>query len=68
MTVLGNVGVVVETALMRTGLSWPWALAHSSEEMIIAAPPSDVAQMWSSRSGSATTGDAITSSAVNSLR
>jgi hypothetical protein len=67
MTVLGNVGVTVATARSRNE-GRPRERANESEVSTTAAPPSEVAQMSSSRSGSATTGEAATSSAVTALR
>ena len=67
-TWFGYGGVTVEMARTRTGSAMPWRLAYSIDDSTMAAPPSDVAQMSSSRSGSATIGDASTSSAVTSLR
>ena len=70
MTVLGNAGVTVDTASMVTsgGRPPPWRRANSMLESTSAAPPSEVAQISSSRSGSATIGDASTSSTLTSLR
>jgi hypothetical protein len=65
---LGKVGVTVDTAGMRTGCGTPCERAKSRDDSTTAAPPSLVAQMSSSRSGSATTAEARTSSAVTSLR
>ncbi|CAM5577850.1 hypothetical protein SMICM304S_11747 [Streptomyces microflavus] len=67
-TVLGNVGVTVETARIRTGSATPRRRAKSMPHSTSAAAPSEVAQMSSSRSGSATTADAATSSAVTGVR
>ena len=67
MTVLGNRGVTVETPAMVTGFD----VCRRAKAMLVttsAAPPSLVAQISSSRSGSATTGEASTSSSVTSLR
>ena len=70
MTVLGKVGVTVETASIVTSGSAPpaWRRAKSMEVSTRAAPPSEVAQISSRRSGSATMGEASTSSTVTSLR
>ena len=70
MTVLGNVGVTVDTASMVTNGDAPpaWRRANSMLDRTSAAPPSDVAQISNSRSGSATMGDPRTSSTVTSLR
>ncbi len=70
ITVLGNVGVTVDTASMVTsGVAPPaWRRANSMLESTSAAPPSEVAQISSRRSGSATMGDARTSSTVTSFR
>ncbi len=68
-TVWGNRGVTVETASMVTRSSLPaWRLANSRLESTRAAPPSEVAQISRSRSGSATIGEASTSSTVTDLR
>jgi hypothetical protein len=53
---------------MRTGSAAPCRRANSMPDSTSAAAPSEVAQMSSSRSGSATTADAATSSAVTRLR
>ena len=70
ITVLGNEGVTVETALMVTSGAAPpaWRRAKSMEVSTSAAPPSEVAQISSRRSGSATMGEARTSSTVTSPR
>ena len=69
MTVWGKRGVTVETAGIDTGVSpLPWRRAKSVLDSTRAAPPSEVAQISSSRSGSATMGDASTSSALTSWR
>ena len=68
MTVLGNVGVTVRIALTRTGRSRPIFFAYSMLATTTAAAPSDVAQMSSRCSGSATTALASTSSTLTSLR
>jgi hypothetical protein len=67
MTVLGNVGVTVATARRRND-GRPRERANDADVSTTAAPPSEVAQMSSRRSGSATTGDAATSSPVTALR
>ncbi len=64
----GYVGVTVEIAATRTELLAPRRCAYSRLDTTTAAAPSLVAQMSSRRSGSATTGDAITSSSVTALR
>ena len=53
---------------MVTGLATPWRRAKSRLVSTRAAPPSEVAQISSSRSGSATIGEARTSSTVTSFR
>ena len=68
MTVLGNVGVTVLTALTRTGRSRPIFLAYSVLATTTAAAPSEVAQMSRRCSGSLTTALASTSSTLTSLR
>ena len=68
MIVFGKRGVAVETAATRTGSPLPRRRAKSMLDSTTAAAPSDVAQISSSRSGSATIGDASTSSSVTSLR
>ena len=70
MTVLGKVGVTVETASIVTSGSAPpaWRRAKSMDVSTSAAPPSEVAQISRRRSGSATMGEASTSSTVTSLR
>ncbi len=67
MTVFGNVGATVATARSRRASS-PRGRANSDDVSTTAAPPSDVAQMSSRCSGSATTGDASTSSSATSFR
>ena len=67
-TVRGCVGETDETARIRTGSATPCRRAKSTLLSTSAAAPSEVAQMSSSRSGSATTGDAATSSAVTGER
>ena len=74
ITVFGNVGVTLETARIRTpgvvadGPPMPSSAALASLTSTTAAPPSEVAQMSSRCSGSATTGESSTSSTVTSLR
>src|SRR3954463_16562831 len=68
MTVLGNRGVTVDTAATRTGEPAPRDRAKSIDDSTRAAAPSDVAQISSSRKGSATIGELSTSSSVTSLR
>ena len=68
MIVFGNLGVTVDTAATRTGSPAPRRRANSMLDSTMAAAPSDVAQISSSRSGSATIGEASTSSSVTSLR
>ena len=68
MTVLGNVGVTVLTALTRTGRSRPIFFAYSVLATTTAAAPSEVAQMSSRCSGSETTALVSTSSTLTSLR
>ena len=60
-------GDTVEMPATRTGLRWPWSRAHSIDDTTSAAPPSEVAQMSSRRSGSDTTGELRTSSRPYSL-
>ena len=62
--------MTVDTALTRGMASTlpRWLRAKSMLDTIIAAPPSEVAQMSRRRSGSATIGLASTSSAEFSLR
>ena len=67
MIVFGYVGVTVEMAATFTSPP-PWRRANSTEDRTMAAPPSDVAQISSRRSGSATIGLARTSSSVTALR
>ena len=52
ITVLGNVGVTVETAAIRTGSLSPALAAYASLTSTTAAAPSEVAQMSSRCSGS----------------
>ncbi len=68
ITVFGYDGVTVEIAAIRTGPAAPRRCAYSRLDTTTAAAPSLVAQMSSRRSGSATTGDAMTSSSVTALR
>ena len=69
MTAWGNRGVTVDTASMVTRSSAPaWRGRTPCWYSTRAAPPSEVAQISSRRSGSATIGEARTSSAVTSLR
>ena len=69
MTVWGKRGVTVDTAGIDTGVApAPWRRAKSMLDSTRAAPPSEVAQISIRRSGSATMGDASTSSTVTSLR
>src|SRR5437868_581469 len=68
MIVFGKRGVAVETAATRTGSPDPRRRAKSMLDSTTAAAPSDVAQISSKRRGSATIGDASTSSVVTSLR
>ena len=69
MMVWGKRGVTVDTASMVTRSAVPaWRRANSMLDSTRAAPPSEVAQISSRRSGSATIGEASTSSAVTSLR
>jgi len=69
ITVWGKRGVTVDTAGIETGVDpAPWRRAKSMLDSTIAAPPSEVAQISSRRSGSATMGDARTSSALTSWR
>ena len=68
MTVLGNFGVTVDTALTFTGSLMPFLRAYSRLVNTTAAPPSDVVQILSSRSGSLTIALARISSSVTSLR
>ena len=69
MTVFGNVGVTLETARTRTPpAATPSWRALASDTSTTAAPPSEVAQMSSRCSGSATTGESSTSATVTSLR
>src|SRR5580704_3967108 len=69
ITVWGNRGVTVETAGIDTGEAPPpWRRAKSMLDNTMAAPPSEVAQISIRRKGSATIGDASTSSALTSLR
>ena len=69
MTVLGNVGVTVEIALIRTGSVEAVLLRRTRcSRAPPRPPPSEVAQMSSRCSGSATTALASTSSALTSLR
>ncbi len=65
---LGYVGVTVDTAATVSGSVTPRRSASSRLMRITAAPPSEVAQISSRRSGSATIGEASTSSTVTSLR
>ena len=68
-TVWGKVGVTVDTASMVTRLSAAaWRRANSMLASTRAAPPSEVAQISSRRRGSATIGEASTSSTVTALR
>ena len=60
--------MTVEIALIRTGSARPCRAAYSVLATITAAAPSEVAQMSSRCSGSATTALASTSSALTSLR
>ena len=69
MTVWGKRGVMVDTPSMVTRSSVP--ACRRANSMLVstrAAPPSEVAQISSRRSGSATMGEASTSSVVTSLR
>ena len=68
MIVFGNRGVAVDTAATRTGSPLPRRRANSRLDSTTAAAPSEVAQISSRRNGSATIGDASTSSSVTSLR
>ena len=68
ITVLGKVGLTVETAATRTAPVSPCFFAYSALVSTTAAAPSEVAQMSSRCSGSATIGLARTSSSVTSLR
>src|SRR5579863_7386313 len=69
ITVWGKRGVTVDTAgIVTAGEPPPWRRAKSMLDNTIAAPPSEVAQISMRRRGSATIGDARTSSAVTSLR
>ena len=68
MTAFGYDGVTVEIAATRTAPVAPRRRAYSRLDTTTAAAPSLVAQMSSRRKGSATTGDAITSSSVTALR
>ncbi len=67
ITVCGKVGVTVETARTRTGDVSPLRRAYSMLVRSTAAPPSEVAQMSSRCSGSATTAEASTSSTVTAF-
>ncbi len=69
-TVCGYRGVTVETAFTRgtPSVDPRWVRAKSMLDTIIAAAPSDVAQMSRRRSGSATIGLLSTSSTAFSLR
>src|SRR5688572_33117469 len=66
ITEFGNVGVTVEMAATRTG-SVECFRAYSMLDSTTAAPPSLVAQMSRRCSGSATIGEARTSSSVTSF-
>lgn len=66
--VRGKRGETDETARIRTGRATPCRRATSMLVSTSAAAPSEVAQMSSSRSGSATTADAATCSAVTGVR
>src|SRR5205085_12108441 len=68
ITVFGKRGVTVETAATRAGEPSPRRSAKSMLASTTAAPPSDVAQISRRRRGSATMGEASTSSSVTSLR
>src|SRR3954451_24840815 len=68
MTVCGNAGVTVDTARTRTGSAMPLLFAYSADVSTTAAPPSLVAQISTSRNGSATIGEARMSSTEKSLR
>ena len=58
MTADAKVGVTVEIAATFTASLRPIFLAYAAEQTIIAAAPSDVAQISIKRSGSATIAEA----------